>query len=179
MAIGDVEINQGVLTIQALNADLSVTNSSSPAVANLCGSYALINQIISDLVTIKNSMKSNEKLIRAAIAESMAVAGSSGNHNAIQFVSATAADAMPLATANGCATASNLTGYTETGTTIASRGQTAIDTNNPAVLTGGSINYTENAVTAVLTDIFLITANLRHGGFAANTVASKCGGQMD
>ena len=52
--------------ITNLNADLAVT-AATPQVADTCGTYALINQIVTDLLFLKSTIKTAEKDIEAAI----------------------------------------------------------------------------------------------------------------
>tara|TARA_B100000963_G_scaffold343835_1_gene346056 strand:+ start:119 stop:637 length:519 start_codon:yes stop_codon:yes gene_type:complete len=61
-----IEIRSLSNIITNLNADLAVT-SATPQVSDTCGTYALINQIISDLSSLKSTLKTAEKGIEAAI----------------------------------------------------------------------------------------------------------------
>ena len=61
-----IEIRSLSNIITNLNADLAVT-AATPEVTDTCGTYALINQIISDLSSLKSTLKTAEKGIEAAI----------------------------------------------------------------------------------------------------------------
>ena len=61
-----IEIRSLSNIITNLNADLAVT-SATPQVTDTCGTYALINQIISDLSSLKSTLKTAEKGIESAI----------------------------------------------------------------------------------------------------------------
>ena len=61
-----IEIRSLSNVITNLNADLAVT-AATPQVTDTCGTYALINQIISDLSSLKKTLKTAEKDIESAI----------------------------------------------------------------------------------------------------------------
>lgn len=61
-----IELRSLANVITNLNADLAVT-ASTPEVTDTCGTYALINQMITDLSTLKATLKTAEKNIEATI----------------------------------------------------------------------------------------------------------------
>ena len=61
-----IELRSLANVISNLNSDLAVT-SSTPQVTDTCGTYALINQMITDLSTLKATLKNAEKDIEATI----------------------------------------------------------------------------------------------------------------
>ena len=61
-----IELRSLANVISNLNSDLSVTASNSE-VEPTCGTYALINQMITDLSTLKATLKTAEKDIEATI----------------------------------------------------------------------------------------------------------------
>lgn len=61
-----IELRSLSNVITNLNADLAVT-ASTPQVTDTCGTYALINQIISDLSSLKATLKTAEKDIEKTI----------------------------------------------------------------------------------------------------------------
>lgn len=61
-----IELRSLANVITNLNADLVVT-ASTPEVTDTCGTYALINQMITDLSTLKATLKTAEKDIEATI----------------------------------------------------------------------------------------------------------------
>lgn len=61
-----IELRSLSNVITNLNADLAVT-ASTPQVTDTCGTYALINQMISDLSSLKATLKTAEKDIEKTI----------------------------------------------------------------------------------------------------------------
>ena len=64
--MSSIELRSLSNVITNLNADLAVT-ASAPQVEPTCGTYALINQMISDLSSLKATLKTAEKDIEKTI----------------------------------------------------------------------------------------------------------------
>ena len=61
-----IELRSLSNVIQNLNADLAVA-SATPLVTDTCGTYALIDEIISNLLSLKNNIKTAEKDIKSTL----------------------------------------------------------------------------------------------------------------
>ena len=154
MAITDVQVLNASAIPRYLNADLVVTTTAgSEAVTNTCGTYALINQIISDLSSIKASIKTEEKKISAAINLELIDGGGA-------FTSTTGSG-LTMSTL----TTGTTTGFSASAVTI--RGQESANIgDNLAVLVTADADYTESAVASILADIWKLVAKLKAGKLA-------------
>ena len=148
--------------INNLNAAISVTETAgSEDVGDTCGLYALINQMISDLSSIKATIKEEEKKIEAGISGILATSTNVALNAAVFTepvrVGADFNVADITATTNGG-------GLTAGGTL---RGHDATAANNVAILPGSTDNttgLTELAVISLLGDAFLIIKKLKNYG---------------
>lgn len=163
MGLTDIKVLNTTAVIRHLNADLAVTTTAgAEAVANTCGTYALINDIISNLSSIKASIKTEEKKIATAINLEMINATSTAGN--AQVFDATTGNGLTVATL----TTGTTTGFSASGATI--RGQeSVIAANHVAVLNTSSADYTDSALTSVLADVWKIVAKLKAGQLAAGT----------
>lgn len=163
MGLTDIKILNTTAVIRHLNADLAVTTTAgSEVVENTCGTYALINDIISNLSSIKASIKTEEKKIATAINLEMINATSTAGN--AQVFDATTGNGLTVATL----TTGTTTGFSVNGATI--RGQeSVIAANHVAVLNTSSADYTDSALTSVLADVWKIIAKLKAGQLATGT----------
>jgi hypothetical protein len=161
MGITDVSLISSTKIIKFLNADTTglTSTANSEAVASTVGTYALINQIISDLSSIKASIKVEEKKITEAINNlTDNTIGGNTNLALIKFGSndgGTTTLATKYLSNNGF----------ETGS-ITDRGQIPTATSNFAVLTNGTNKLTETAVASILSDVYVMVAKLKNGAIA-------------
>ena len=149
-----VLLNTCTHALEFLNKDLVVVTTpyGEDVTDASCGLKSLIDDIISNLVAIKNDIKKNERLIEKDIevdVAAMAAAGSSTLNLATRV----------LATVT--VTVANIHNSTE----ITARSEDATDNKNPAVLTLGTDKYSEGAVFAAMENIWAITARLKNGTF--------------
>ena len=161
MGITDVSLISSTKIIKFLNADTTglTSTANSEAVAPTVGTYALINQIISDLSSIKASIKVEEKKITEAI-NNLTDNTSGGNTNltSIKF------DNGDEGTTTLATRALSTTGFASGG--IGDRGQIATAAHNFAVLTNGTNKLTETAVASILSDVYVMVAKLKNGAIA-------------
>ena len=154
-----VHLQNAQETIRNLNADLS-TRAGTFNHITTCGTYALINNMISDLSSIKASIKAEEKKITKDITATM-VAASGAVDPAGQ----------DLATTNGHSAGSRrATAGNGSGT---ERHESAGANVNefPTVLETNSIKYTETAVISILIQAERIIHMLKAGEHGAASLA--------
>lgn len=135
-------------TVSNLNADLGSKTEGEPSAT--AGTYALINDMISNLSSIKSSMKAQEKIISARLT-ALAVAS--------EVVTDAAVVNLPM-------TAANFQCKTGPGNETTSRyeGNPLGDSNTlPAVLITNSKNYSESAVFGVLAGACKLITELKDG----------------
>jgi hypothetical protein len=138
-------------TVTNLNADMGTLTDGQPAFGG--GTYALINSMISDLSSIKASMKTEEKKITAAC--SALAVSTTGSLN-MDIAMTTGGDTM---------TASNFMCNTGPGDQATARheGTTTAATVLPAVLISNSKNYSDSAVFGVLAGACKLISELKGG----------------
>lgn len=144
-------------TVRNLNAALSTRESSAPYNhTELCGTYALINEMISNLSSIKATIKTEEKNIRSDITTEMVNSGNSPKNMQIEVV--------PVV-AHTIATSTCTAGHgTDTGASKRHH-LASTDTANttPAVLTSGTLKYADKAVIAILIEADRLIYMLKAG----------------
>ena len=164
MGITSVKVVSAIDVIKNLNAVLSVTETSgSEDVGDTCGLYALINQMISDLSSIKATIKAEEKKIESGISGIMGT-NTSVALNAAVFTEPVRAGAGADFNVADITATTNGGGLTAGGTL---RGHDATAANNVAILPGSTDNttgLTELAVISLLGDAFLIIKKLKNYG---------------
>ena len=156
--------------IKFLNADLSNTTTAyGEAYDNAsCGTYALINDIISNLSSIKASIKTNEKLISRAIQAEVLEGGSidTGSHVMEDDQNITISDVR-------------------NNTALTTRGEDGTTNKNVAILTNGDDKLTEAATFEVLRAVGVAVMRLKngtyrtHGAISVDGVASSGGSTED
>ena len=158
-----VTLQEATETIKNLNSATVTLTSSVSTAGHADGLYALINNLISDLSSIKATVKTEEKKISADInAQVIAVAGG----NLTDSTTLNANSVTPTCTAAtlfcsaGRGDKADTTRYAETGGTA---------TLYPAVLTANSKSYSENAVYAVIAECSEIINQLKYGELGAET----------
>ena len=142
-------------TVTRLNADLGALTSGVPT--DTAGTYALINQMISDLSSIKASLKVQEKVISAQCS-TLAAAGEVDTDS-------------PLTSAGSIVTA---TKYCTAGP--GDQASTRYDADSaantlPAVLTNSANKYSETAVFSVLAECNTLIHKLKAGTLGAGALA--------
>lgn len=142
-------------TVTRLNADLGTLTNGVPT--DTAGTYALINQMISDLSSIKASLKAQEKIISAQCS-TLAAAGEVDTENALT-------SAGSIVTATKYCTAGP-------GDTASTRYDADSAANTlPAVLTNSSTNkYSESAVFVVLASACELIDKLKNGTWGAENI---------
>lgn len=152
-------------TVRNLNAALSTRTSSAPYNhTELCGTYALINEMISNLSSIKATIKTEEKNIRSDITAEMVSTGTTNTNMQTEVV--------PVV-AHTTATSTCTQGHgTDTGDNKRHL-LTTTDTANttPAVLTSGTLKYADKAVIAILIEADRLIYMLKAGVHVAGDVA--------
>ena len=146
-------------TVKNLNADMGALTSGQPAFDG--GTYSLINSLISDLSSIKASMKVEEKKITAACTALT-----------VDSTSLTVDNAM---TSGGdTMTAANLMCKTGPGDEATARHEGSATTANtlPAVLITNSNNYSDSAVFGVLAGAHKLVRQLKDGTLDSTTSPS-------
>jgi len=134
-------------TVSNLNADLGTKTEGEPSAT--AGTYALINDMISNLSSIKASMKTEEKVISARLT-ALAVAGEVVTEAAVVNSPMTAATLM-CKTGPGNETTARHDGSTTDVATL------------PAVFKVGSVYYSESAVFGVLAGACKLISELKDG----------------
>ena len=171
------------MSIVLLNCTETISNLNNSTVATPTtispdnyavtdGTYALINQMISNLSSIKASIKTQEKNINAALLTEMRTI-ESGNPEArtVATSSMVVANRKPHLTGGG-AIHDTLHGDNNTNTSSITRytlDQTTVN-KYPAVLTANSNSYTESAVWAVLHEAAIIISSLKNGTYSTGTL---------
>ena len=165
--MGTVTLQKATETLKNLNADLGT--KASNVVPSNSGTYALINDMISNLSSIKATIKAEEKKIEVDLYGHMqalgAVGTAVGNANAVVNP---AADTMTPANAKCTVGVGAAVGNGE-------RHQHANTTTNhlPAVLTANSVSYSEQAVFSILALSAEIIDMLKEGAIPAATVITS------
>ena len=138
-------------TVKNLNADMGALTSGQPAFDG--GTYSLINSLISDLSSIKASMKVEEKKITAACT---ALAVSTTGNLDMDAAMTSGGDTM---------TAANFMCKTGPGDEATARheGTTTAASALPAVLITNSKNYSDSAVFGVLAGAHKLVRQLKDG----------------
>ena len=139
------------------------------------GTYALINQIISDLCMIKNEIKAEETKINTdLLTESKQIEAGNLYDRTVVATNMTAADRSVHAT-NGGDTQDFMfgTGSTNTTTRYTMAGSTA--NTFPAVFKKNSNEYNEAAVWNILNEAAIIVAGLKLGRWDSSTQISRTG----
>lgn len=154
-----VKLKDATETIKNLNAAATTLSSSTHVAGHSDGLYALINNLISDLSSIKASIKAEEKIISASINSDVA-ANSTVSDTTLAAGSHVAAT---LRCSLGRGDDIDTSRYTSTGTTNV----------YPGVLKVGSVHYSENAVYAVLAEAAETINELRYGTLTAGTTESQ------
>ena len=146
--------------IKFLNADLSNTTTAyGEAYASAsCGTYALINDIISNLSSIKASIKTNEKLISRAIQAEVLDGGSidTGSHvmeNDQNIV----------------------IGSVRNNTALNTRGEDGTTDKNVAILTNGDDKLSEAATFEVLRAVGVAVMRLKNGTYGTHGAITVAG----
>ena len=145
-------------TVKNLNAAINVNSTTGVADAT-CGTYALINSMISDLSSIKASIKTEEKNIITDVTTT--TVGATGSVNVdTQVVTATNIVVSDLHASAG-AGADSTTRHEDTVT----------KTELPAVLKAGSQEYSESAVFSVLAECNTLIHKLKAGALGSGALA--------
>ena len=141
-------------TVTRLNADLGTITAGVPT--DTAGTYALINQMISDLSLIKSSLKVQEKVISTQCS-TLATAGEVTTENAM--VPGSVVVATKYCTAGPGDSTSTRYDADSAANTL------------PAVLTNGATHkYSESAVFAVLASACEIIDKLKNGTWGAENI---------
>lgn len=152
-----IDLKLATETILNLNADLA--KSSNVATAT-CGTYALINDMISNLSSIKASLKSQEKLLSNAI------------NTEITTGSATDGDLTFDAATLRCSVGIGSSGrYTST--------QAAVTGETPAMLVTGTNKYSESAVFTILAECGGLIDKLKESAIVDTTFDANGGHTLD
>ena len=150
--------------IKFLNADLSNTTTAHEEAytSASCGTYALINDIISNLSSIKASIKTNEKLISRAI-QAEVTEGASINPGSHVMEDD-----------------QNLTISTVRNSTIlTTRGENVTTNKNVAILTNGDDKLTEAATFEVLRAVGVAVMRLKNGTYGSHGAITVEGAASD
>tara|TARA_A100001015_G_scaffold320855_1_gene448827 strand:- start:24 stop:566 length:543 start_codon:yes stop_codon:yes gene_type:complete len=139
--------------IKFLNADLSnTTTAHDEAYANnSCGTYALINDIISNLSSIKASIKTNEKVI------SRAIQGEVEDGGQIDTTSHVISTDLNI-------TVSNIRNNSH----VTARGERNTTDQNVAILTNGNDKLSEAATFEVLRAVGVAVMRLKNGTYGTH-----------
>jgi hypothetical protein len=141
-------------TVKRLNADIGTIQSNAPV--NTAGTYALINQIISDLSSIKASLKAQEKIISDQCS-TLTVGNDIDTTVAITHGSMTAST---LLSTSGLGSNDNNDRYSDPNSA----------NKLPAVLTNGTDKYSESAVFTTLAIAFELIDKLKNGSLGSGNI---------
>lgn len=153
MATNTVTFKEATETIANLNASLDISNNVP---SDTCGTFALIENVISNLVSIKNSLKTEEKKIIADMAAHMKQEGDGTNTMGPETTFESGA-ALTMTVADLQAT----DGIGDDGS--ARHEDTVVTATLPAVLIVNSKEYSESAVFAVLAQAAQHIDKLKNG----------------
>ena len=153
-----VDLKLATHTVKNLNAGLTMTSNAPTSTS---GTYALINDMISNLSSIKASLKTEEKVLIAAI--NTEISGSSGIN-----------DGDIVATAQ--ATLRCSAGLGDDANRYNSANENSNTASYPAVLgTGLSNKYAESAVFTVLGEAASLIARLKNNACTATGSTTALG----
>ena len=155
-----IDLKLATETVLNLNAALAITGGvASPT----SGTYALINDIISNLVSIKSSLISQEKLLYAAI-NTEVTAGATATDGNLTFTASTLRCSAGLG--------SDVTArYTAT--------QAAVTGETPAMLVTGTNKYSESVVFTLLAECGGLIDKLKNSTIVDATFANNGGHSGD
>tara|TARA_B100000900_G_scaffold280460_1_gene239910 strand:+ start:9619 stop:10104 length:486 start_codon:yes stop_codon:yes gene_type:complete len=149
-----VNLKLATQTVKNLNAGLTMTSNAPTSTS---GTYALINDMISNLSSIKASLKTEEKVLIDAINTEITDASGTTDQN----VDATAQATLRCSAGLGD-DAARYNGITGANDAV----------NYPAVLGTGSTNkYTESAVFSVLGEAASLIDKLKNNNIGTGTLA--------
>ena len=155
-----IELRSLANVITNLNTDLAVT-ASPPEVADTCGTYALINQMITDLSTLKATLKTAEKDIEATIRTEL---GLSTNQNKATNTMVIQTGNIPTATCGVATKTSNTKGrYLSSTDFKAARKENATTLNANIGIKLNGTALTESAILNGLAEAYGIINTLKNG----------------
>ena len=166
MSTSTTQLQYSIETIKNLNDSTQSMDASTNLPGQSDGLYVMINQMISDLSSIRSSVKTEEKKISADI------------HAHVKNLASESTTTTPASTMSSAA---NLTAVVSTHNLNAGRvaGTARHETDpgtlanqQPAVLKTNSKAYSEDAVFGVLAAAAEIIATLKNGDFTTNVTAA-------
>ena len=149
--------------ITHLNADLAVT-PATPQVTDTCGTYALINQIISDLSSLRTTLKTAEKGMEIAIRTELELTATQNvatNVMVIQTVSIPST--FLVATKTATTSASHLNSADAAALLVARKEDTTLNQNIGIKLGDSSVPLTESAILNGLAEVYGLVNRLKNG----------------
>lgn len=156
-----IELRSLANVITNLNADLAVT-SSAPQVTDTCGTYALINQMITDLSTLKATLKTAEKDIEATIRTELELSTNQNTATNTMVIQTAIPSTCGVATKTVTSDALYLNSADATAVLTARKeNDTNINTNIGIKLNGTAL--TESAILNGLAEAYGIINTLKNG----------------
>lgn len=147
--------------ITNLNADLAVT-ASTPQVTDTCGTYALINQMISDLSSLKATLKTAEKDIEKTIRTELEISTTQTiAPNAMLIQSGNIPDTCAVATKTVTTDAKYLNSADATAVLTARKENSTLGANIGIQLNGTAL--TESAILNGLAEAYGIINTIKNG----------------
>jgi hypothetical protein len=159
--MSSIELRSLSNVITNLNADLAVT-ASAPQVEPTCGTYALINQMITDLSTLKATLKTAEKDIEKAIRNELEISTSQTvAPNAMVIQTGNIPDTCAVATKTVTEDAKYLNSADAAAVLTARKENATLDKNIGIQL--NSVPLTESAILNGLAEAYGIINTIKNG----------------
>ena len=168
-----VLIGQTASILKNLNADLSVTTTaSSEAVDQTCGTYALINQIISDLASLRSTLKTAEKGIEAAIRTELEMSATQCRTTNTMIIQTTnIPSTCAVATKTSTTSATHLDSTNAAALLAARNEDTTLNQNIGIKLGSSSVPTTESAILNGLAEVYGLVNKIKNGQQIVATAA--------
>ena len=157
--------------IANFNADLVIT-PATPQVTDTCGTYALINQIISDLASLRSTLKTAEKGIEAAIRTELELSTTQNQATNTMIIQTTnIPSTCAVATKTSTASATHLNSTNAAALLVARNEDTTLNQNIGIKLGGSSVPTTESAILNGLAEVYGLVNKIKNGQQIVATAA--------
>ena len=157
--------------IANFNADLVIT-PATPQVTDTCGTYALINQIISDLASLRSTLKTAEKGIEAAIRTELELSTTQNQAtNTMIIQTMNIPSTCAVATKTSTTSATHLDSTNAAALLVARNEDTTLNQNIGIKLGGSSVPTTESAILNGLAEVYGLVNKIKNGQQIVATAA--------
>ena len=158
-----IELRSLANFITHLNADLAVT-PATPQVTDTCGTYALINQIISDLSSLRTTLKTAEKDMEAAIRTELELSTTQNQAtNTMVIQTGSIPSTCLVATKTATTSALHLNSADAAALLVARKEDTTLNQNIGIKLGDSSVPLTESAILNGLAEVYGLVNRLKNG----------------